>query len=490
MSARTIAVILPIVLFSPLVCPQPHAGSLLPVGQVEYEFVYDRIERGESQTRDRFDYQLGPYGSRAHSVPHHPFGYLFDTSRTNISLFAFSREDFLSRKESRAEARESFRAGFAAQPLRRLSVYANFVLDERRALDPNYHGKKWRGLAGDVEQAFGQFQSDHLDITFGRFASFWGPRHSLVLAARTAMDGLAWQLRLGRLTVSYRLGRLDGLSPKFDSVPQFENRYFAGHRLDLHLWRNRISLGLFETAVFGGPGRQVDLYYLNPLIFYHGAQLNEGTEDNTLIGFDFRIKPKYGLKLYGQLLVDDLQIEKKSQGDEEPNQYGLLVGGYLTDVVPSWDVRCEYTRVTNWTFNQLLPRNRYLFEGTPIGAATGNDYDQGTIQLHHWFGEQRRLTLTLGYGRRGEGSVTAPWTAPWLEIDGDYRERFPTGTAEKQFTVSLGGTCFLWNHFYLDGEAGVNHLTNQGHIAGESATLPFIRLTLSAFASTLLDLRE
>lgn len=490
MSARILAIALRISFVSLLACPQLSAGSLLPVGQAEYEFIYDRIERSESRHRDRFDAQIGPYCTSSLALPQHPFGFLFDTAQTNISLFAFGREELRSQKGRRAEAMESFRAGVAAQPFRSLSIYGNFVLDERRADDPGYHGKKWRGLAGDVEQAFGQYRSTKVDITFGRFASFWGPRRSLVLASQAAMDGLAWQFRLGRLTVAYRLARLDGLSPKYDSVPQFENRFLAAHRIDLKLWQNRLNVGLFEAAIFGGAGRQIDLYCLNPLIFYHGAQLNEGTDDNTLVGFDVSLKPRNGLKLYGQLLVDDWQIEKKSQGDQEPDQYGVLLGGYLTDFVPSWDLRLEYTRVTNWTFNQTLPRNRYLYDGMPIGAASGNDYDQALLELYRWFSDECRLALVARYQRQGEGSVLAPWSAPWQETEGDYHENFPTGTVEKQLTLALGGTCFIWGHLWLDGAAGLTRFDNLGHVSGSTATQPFLRLTLSAFASTLLDLRD
>jgi len=36
-------------------------AGVLPVGQVEYEFIYDRLERVDALTLDRYDYQLGPY---------------------------------------------------------------------------------------------------------------------------------------------------------------------------------------------------------------------------------------------------------------------------------------------------------------------------------------------------------------------------------------------------------------------------------------------
>ncbi|MEW6049670.1 MAG: capsule assembly Wzi family protein [Candidatus Zixiibacteriota bacterium] len=466
------------------------AGGLLPVGQAEYEFVYDRLERLDALSVDRFDYQLGPYCFDWIRYPAHPFQQLSEIDSSTICLFGFAGEQFHSRQGSRALGRESLRGGVAARPLGHLFVYANFVLDEARAKDPSYHGKKWRGLAGDVEQGFAQYSSQRFDITLGRFASFWGPRRSLALASNAIMDGLAYQVRLGRLTISYRLARLDGLTPKYDSVPQYEYRYFAGHRVDLHLLANRLNVGLFETVVFGGAGRQIDLFYLNPLIFYHGAQLNEGTEDNTLVGFDITVKPRVGFKLYGQVVIDDLQIEKKVQADQEPNEYGVLLGAYLTDLAPSWDVNAEYSRVTNWTFNQVLPRNRVLFENKPVGNALGNDYDLGSVSLYRWFGESKRASINLSYWRQGEGRVDAIWSAPWLDVIGDYDEPFPTGVVQKTLTASVGFKGFALGHFYIDATAGLDRITNRSHHSGEIRTLPFFNLTLSAFASALLDLSD
>ncbi len=49
---------------------------------------------------------------------------------------------------------------------------------------------------------------------------------------------------------------------------------------------------------------------------------------------------------------------------------GSMAGCYLANFAPQWDLNLEYSRVTNWTFNQALPRNRYLFKNELISAAT------------------------------------------------------------------------------------------------------------------------
>ncbi len=464
------------------------AAGVLPAGPDEFEFLYDRLERIEAQTTDSIDYQLGPYSLSVAEPALGSFDWLADISPTELRLQGYFGEDFRSVKNSPAVGFESFRGAIAARPIDRLFIYGSFALDEQLADDPTYSGKKWRGLAGDVQNAFVHFTAGEFDLTVGRFASFWGPRNSLALASDVSMDGLGYSYRWGRLTLSYRLARLDGLNPEDHEVEQFENRFFAGHRLDIHL-SNEVRIGFFETAIFGGPGRQVELYYLNPILFYHATQLNDGINDNTLLGLDFDVQPIHGVKVWGQLLVDDYQIDSESQGDEEPNEIGLLGGFYAADVLDKTDIRFEYSRVTNWTFNQVHPRNRYTFKNSVIGRARGNDYELFELKLMNWLRPDIRVGAELSFYRQGEGRVDAEWTAPWHDIDGDYYEPFPTGTVQTTTTIAANVTGFGLGHLFVDCTAGVDLVKNYGHTDGDDRTLPFARLNLSTFFSTPLSVK-
>ena len=463
--------------------------SVMPLGGPEYEFLYDRFERLQADRLDRFDFQLGPYFTEKEDFTFEPFSHLVNIPQEKLSLFGFAGESFSAKRSVSSKSLESFRAGMAANPSEKLFVYGNFVLDEGLATDPAYGGKKWRGLAGDVEQAFVNYHTNSFEITFGRFASFWGLRNSLVLASNVALDGLGYTVRWGKLSMSYCLARLDGLIPETDSVVQFENRYFAGHRLDVHINKN-LRVGFFETVVFGGPGRQLEFYYLNPIIFFHSSQLNEGANDNTFVGIDFDFIPRQGLRLYGQLLIDDFQIDNKVQSDQEPNQTALTVGAHLIKIIKQFDFKTNYTRVANRTYNQVLDRNRYLHNGQLLSAADGNDYDQFSVSMLHWLDNNNVAAgVNFSYIRKGQGRVTDPWTTPWLDVTGEYKEPFPSGVVEKINRISLSAKGFIGNYFFFDFEAGMDEIKNLNHIAGINQASPFVRLQVSTFFSTLLDVQ-
>ncbi len=462
-------------------------AGVLPVGQPEYDFLYDRAERIDALSLDRFDYQLGPYRVDRMAENLGPLQSLHNVRGDKLAFGLFCSEDLRAAKQAKPSGFEKLRGVVAGQPLERLSVYGSFVLDEELAKDENYTGKKWRGLSGHVRQAFVAWNTDRFDLMTGRFGGFWGPRRSLLFSPEQNLDGLAYSFRWGRLVISYRLARLDGLTPERDGVEAFENRCVAAHRYDFH-FSPKLTVGLFETVVFGGPGRQLELFYLNPLIFFHGTQLNEGLDDNTTVGFDFSFKPKAGVKIYGQVLVDDLQFDDKVESDKEPDQIGVLGGGYFADVIKNTDVRLEYSRVSNWTFNQRLERNRYLNDSEPIGGAWGNDYDLMELSVIRWFREYLSVSANLSYWRQGEGRVNAEWTMPWLDVEGDYSEPFPTGVVQKTLTASLAAKGFLYGHFFFDLEAGIDKVENRFHDEGVDDTLPFVNLTVSGFVLPVLNI--
>ena len=465
----------------------PVKAEILPLGQPEYDFLYDQRLLQDARRLDSFDIQIGPYVlARFENAPG-PFAAWMNSQPERLQLFGFAAEDFRAARQTRRVNYESLRAGLTGEPFRRLQVYTDFILDKELAEDPHYTGKKWRGFAGDIDQAFVAYTAERINVIFGRFGGFWGPRESLVFSPRQKLDGFGYTVRWGRLSLSYRLGALDGLNPDEHDVAQFEPRYVAAHRIDWH-FGNTLRAGLFETVVFGGPGRQIDLFYLNPLIFFHGAQLNNDVNDNTMVGFDFELQPRHGLLVYGQMLLDDIQLDDRTQGDQEPDQWGFLLAGYLADILPQTDLQVEYERISNWTFNQMLARNRYLFNGHPIGDVRGNDYDLATVRVIHWWRELLQSSLKLSYYRQGEGRMDAPWTQPWSQVEGDYSEQFPTGVVERTATVSLGLKGYLTSFAFVDLETGVDWVCNRGHQRADNRTLPFVRVYLSLLGLSNLSL--
>lgn len=416
------------------------------------------------------------------------------TTDNRMRLYTISSETYRAVRGRRPNDLPSIIGGFAYRPGKYFGALTFFNLDRARAIDPDYTGKKYRGLAGDIETAALFFRKDKISLTLGRVRVFWGPQRVNLLLSETAepldLFSASFQTRL--LSFNFLFARLDGSQPdaldslRFPDRTFNDNRYLVGHRLDLKLHR-RFRLGLFETVLYGGEGRPPELYYLNPLQFFHGAQLNEDEDDNTILGVDFSFMPGRGTNFYGQLIVDDFQIDDKSQGDLEPNEIGFMLGlfkaGKIASLIP--DLKIEYVRLTNRTYHQRDPRNRYLYRNKLLGHPLGPDADSVSISARFWPEKVIFAELELAYRRKGEGSIHKPWDEPWYLAAGDYSEPFPTGVVEKAAlaAVRLRGyvplTQYTRDHLFMSISAGWGEIENHLNIDGQNETVAWFDFQIS-----------
>jgi len=482
------------------------AQTLYPLNHNPFTLDYDRLYRDAITKQDlSLLPPVGPFSTRTlidnNDSP--ALACFSPSDESHIRLFTLATETYESRKNIHGDDFPSIIGGFSHRLSDHIAAIGFFNLDRRLAVDPDYTGKKYRGLAGEVETAAIRFEKGRFTAAFGRMRNFWGPQRINLILSETAdpFDQLTASYTYGRLTFNFLFARLD--APRPDSVDiardpaksYNENRYLALHRLDLRLHR-RFRLGLFESVIFGGVGRPPELYYLNPLQFFHSAQLNEDINDNTILGFDFVFLPGWHTTIYGQGIIDDVQIDNKEQSDQEPNEIGLMAGlfraGRTGSIIP--DLKIEYVRITNRTYHQREPRNRYLYRNNLIGHPLGPDADSLSLLLRFWPREDFNAGIELAYTRHGAGSIHEPWDEPWLEINGNYSEPFPTGTVEKSFAVAVRAngylplTSYTRRHIIVSLEAGWSDIANAGNIANNDKTDARLHIGLSWLGFTDISL--
>lgn len=387
--------------------------------------------------------------------------------------------DFTEGSSFKAGEKTAFRETFC--PYVKAQIGPNFfactryMIDENLAKDPGYEGKVWRGFAGDAAQAYLAFNLPYFKMLLGRERVAWGQRSNgqLILSEYAfPLDMVKIQGGWGIFQGSSFFAFLSPLELA-DSSGEFTrmNRYLSGHRISLNLF-SKIQLGFSETVVYGGRDRQLEAHYLNPLLWYHGAQLNERKDDNTFFAFDLRLRPKRDIVFYGEFLIDDLQIEKESPGDKEPNELAYFGGLSLLDPfgLGGTEINVEYMRINNWTYNQVEERNRYLNRKRLLGNPLGPDTDQLGASFSLWLTKGLKSKLSYGKRRSGEGSVNSPWTQPWMSAEGEYKEEFPSGVVETtddfgltlQYRYSGALSCILrWNYLDVTNYQNIENLREE-----------------------------
>lgn len=291
--------------------------------------------------------------------------------------------------------------------------------------------KVWRGFSGYTELAYLRSQF-HLwnagfDLTFGRDFLQLGPgyRNNLLFG------------NTSRPFDHYKLAaQYGGLQFTFGGI-QLNNhgdvtRFVNFHRLTWFT-RSNLTISVNEALLYVGDSNPVDWRYMNPFLLYHGAQLNStGTPGNTLGTIDASWYPWQTWHLWGELLIDDIQLDKEVKGDLEPNEIGIITGiGKTGFPFQESDLWMEYSFVTNRTYQTNDPDEYFVHRGYPVAHELGNDFDKLTFFYGQWLpGGAIQPFVEFSYHRNGANGLDTPFDTPWTDstvtFEEGYEEPFPT----------------------------------------------------------------
>lgn len=377
----------------------------------------------------------------------------------------------------------SFKGIYRTQALVQISdkiaIYNGVNFDQYLVDDPFYQGKEWRGGAAYNEQAYITGEWGRFQIKFGRDFLEWGTgRTGTLLFSNIAqpMDQLSFKMHLDPFQYNHihaQLDPMDGVFYTSDSLTQIKgkaNRYISAHRVNLHLFENRLECSVTEGLLYSGLSEPVDFSYMNPFMIYYGAQINKSDKANMFTSFDIQYHLRNNVSFYGSLLIDDIQVEKTGPGDLEPNEIGYLVGAHWADPfnLSGFSIAGEYVRVTNRTYKTPHPWESLLHRNQPLGHPLGNDFDLWFLELSKWWMGNLNVKVNYQALRKGEGSIYTPWDSPWMDytVEQGYSEPFPTGIVENR---NIFGVEFKYHpsiHWGLQGFVRFQNRENAGHVEG------------------------
>jgi hypothetical protein len=370
-------------------------------------------------------------------------------------------------------SRLAVRSHLGILPDRHLAFFNVINMDQALGDDPLYLGKRWRGFTGFTEQAYALLHFDKYLFKFGRDFLRWGRGQDATLLISDysrPVDHFLARLDLSRARFTYVAAKLDRAPLSDSSAARYgvdeAQRFLTAGRAEIELHKNRLAVGLSQFVVHGDPRRVFEWYYLNPFIIYHGEQINDKQGGNILVALDFVARPKAGLECYGQVLIDDVQVEKRGRGDLEPNEIGYLFG--LEKAVQAATIGLEYTRVANRTYNTVREWEKFLHRRRPLAHFLGNDFDRWLLRANLYAGKQVQLALTTELLRRGEGRIDSTFDRPWenSSIAQGYHENFPSGVIERSWQFRLEARWHPRPGFFLAAHGQYARYKNFAHLAG------------------------
>jgi len=463
------------VLLLPFVLSPLIAQYLVPPYSIIYEDLrYLRLRSG----RTDLDFLSGPF--LCTDIINFCSSFSFDKQKKITSSFCFrsggsgekqaiiagvNSDLHLVRERKVSRVNPFFRTFSFFSPASGVGIVNVMAVDPRAPDFEGYIGKEWRGLAGYTEQAYLLIERKFMRITLGRsyYTKGSGRTGNLTFSRFCRpMDSFQFHFRRKFFTMSFILAQLDPINGK--------RRYLSSHTFGFR-YRN-LSIDFTEAFLYGGSDRIFSFSLLNPFLFFHGEQMNDnslGLTGNTLgsIAFDYLFS-KWAV--YGEVLIDDVQLDKKEPGDLEPNEVGVLLGFESADILglDRLYLGIEYVALTNRTYKTPNEHEWYLHRNVPIGYPLGSDLDRFNVFIKRYLGKNIRLGFQYNLIRQGEGELDKPWDSPWMKytIEEGYSEPFPTGVVEYTNKIEFMLYYLFSYDNYLYFSAGYTRISNYEHNPG------------------------
>ena len=303
--------------------------------------------------------------------------------------------------------------------------------EDARIEELSNRARSWRGISAVADLAYVKLERPQFSVTLGRNDAEWGrSTHGGLLFSGTAatIDGLSADFSVGALSLQALHGFLEYTETGSETdFGEDEHVFVAAHRISVSGPVGSISAG--EAVVYSSV--MPDPVYLNPLVPFYLSQHNEREDDNVLWTLDFLLRPRAGMDVYGEFLVDDLQYERST---ESPDKYAATVGAVLYGEAAGADVEvgAEYSHVRKWTYTHHVIEHRVEQDGEPLGFELGPDADRLTVEVLAHPAPTWSVGLSQSLSRKGEGTLLEAFE------EGENPEpAFPSGVVETTQRTAL-----------------------------------------------------
>jgi hypothetical protein len=296
-------------------------------------------------------------------------------------------------------------------------------LNQEYKYDPLY--------AGDLSEAdtwiYGRVNDAYMNLHFKRFEFFlgrikrnWGPVNSSSLVLSDfpySYDHGLFSYTTKKLKLSLIFARLEdvpavqanvGDNPDSLLYVSSARKFLVGHRLDLTL-SSKIQIGFTEMATYGGPERDFDWSFLNPMTFYYALQRNDKKSNNGKWALDWFYKPMKKINFYWQFLIDDVIVNNDPGVDDRgryPDRLALYTSVRTADLLKTGlNTDVSYTRVWNRTYQALMTWENYHYRGLGLGYPCAG-CEELKVNLAYWGAFPFLIKNEFTYGRYGNVALT------------------------------------------------------------------------------------
>ena len=190
----------------------------------------------------------------------------------------------------------------------------------------------------------------------------------------------------------------------------YQKKHGAFHYLDYQINKN-LTIGLFEAIIWQSRDenfeRGFDVHYLNPIIFYRPVEFSKHSPDNALLGIniDYQINK---VNIYGQLLIDDLNINRyENTGDgffQNKLAFQLGLKSKFNINEHNFYFLTEFNQAQPYTYAHKHPMQNYTHMNQALAHPLGANFKENIFIMNHTY-KKWGSNLKYTYAVYGADSV-------------------------------------------------------------------------------------
>ncbi|UOR04288.1 hypothetical protein MUN82_15235 [Hymenobacter aerilatus] len=328
--------------------------------------------------------------------------------------------------------------------------------------------------------------SKHINVQFGHDRNFIGNGYRSLILSDYTSPYLFLKLNTRIWKFNYQNLFTEMTAQRQNADTLYQKKYMVLHHLSLDVTPN-FNIGVFESEVLGRRRGRFELQYLNPIIFYRAIEQQLGSQDNALLGLDFKWNIKRRYQLYGQFVLDELRVGELLSGDGWwGNKQAIQLGAKYLDVagIQNFDLQGEFNYVRPYMYqhediyrnyqhyNQPLahPMGANLYEFIGIASYQPSRLPRLNLVGKAFYSVQGldippvpNYPLTGGTNNYG-GNVLYPYGERPLNGDGTTRQygfQVGDGNRSKLLHLDLTASYQLRQNLWLDAKQIVRHRSSQ-----------------------------
>lgn len=252
----------------------------------------------------------------------------------------------------------------------------------------------------------------HFNFQLGHGKNFWGDGYrSLLLSDNTfnypyfKITTDFWKIKYVNLWAQFQDIRIRG-----SYETPYAKKWGAFHYLSWNL-TNWLNLGLFEAIIWQNGDsteyRGFDFNYANPIIFLRPVEFSVGSPDNALLGITGKLTLFKKQVFYGQLVIDEMQInELRNKNGWWGNKFGFQLGYKTFDLfnIQHLDLQSEFNYVRPYTYSHVTSVQNYAHYNQALAHPLGSNFWETVSFIKY---NKKRFFAEFRYSYAIHGSDTA-----------------------------------------------------------------------------------